>query len=313
MNSLVITAPREGHPRTVKPPSSVSHNHWFKVKHPKFPQPEIPLSKSQKCQRQRIRQAEHLAKGIPTPPPIPPKRSSKIQQHHTRIEYRLVKHQASSSKAPTTSPPPVPKLSKPIWKDILTKPRALMIRTFGDSMVVKETPPIIDVSSSLANLSCNMVFVLPQAFMAKEGQPSSMVGDVEFTGDTPIMDASTPVISSPSPTSPLIVTPSSNIPSIVILKDEPSVYIPSPVASILFEKPNPLMTQHLRPLYVQGHLDGVPVTRILVDNGSAANIMPRFMMIKLGKGDQDILPSSASIFDFAGGVTIAQGIIIMNL
>ncbi|KAH7844302.1 hypothetical protein Vadar_026615 [Vaccinium darrowii] len=73
------------------------------------------------------------------------------------------------------------------------------------------------------------------------------------------------------------------------------------------------MTQHLRPLYIQGHLDGIPINRILVDNGSAANLMPRFMLVKLGKGDQDLLPSSASISDFAGGITTAQGIIIMNL
>jgi hypothetical protein len=97
------------------------------------------------------------------------------------------------------------------------------------------------------------------------------------------------------------------------MKDEPTAYRPSPVASVLFEKPDPLMTQHLRPLYIQGHLDGIPVSRILVDNGSAANLMPRFMLVKLGKGDQDLLPSSASISDFAGGITTAQGIIIMNL
>ncbi|KAH7844334.1 hypothetical protein Vadar_026895 [Vaccinium darrowii] len=51
MSSLVITAPQEGRPRMVKPPGAVSPNHWFKVKHPKFPQPEIPLSKSQKRRR----------------------------------------------------------------------------------------------------------------------------------------------------------------------------------------------------------------------------------------------------------------------
>ncbi|KAH7847659.1 hypothetical protein Vadar_028718 [Vaccinium darrowii] len=55
------------------------------------------------------------------------------------------------------------------------------------------------------------------------------------------------------------------------------------------------------------------MTRILVDNGSTANLMPRFMMIKLRKGDQHILPFSASISNFAGGVLTTQGIIIMNL
>ncbi|KAH7855523.1 hypothetical protein Vadar_025825 [Vaccinium darrowii] len=306
MSSLVITAPQEGRPRMVKPPGSVSPNHWFKVKHPKFPQPEIPLSKSQKRRRQRIRQADRLAQGIPTPPPIPPKRSftPHYMQKKPRMEYRpvhkpVLQHVEQSSVE-------VPKVRKPAWKDILAKPRPINIRSSEDMLVVQEEAPATKVSSSLANLSCNMVFVLPTAFMAKEGQPSFMVGDVEVSGDTqeissiahvatiPVLKASTPEASE------------SQIPAIVVLKDEPTAYRPSPVASVLFEKPDPLMTQHLRPLYIQGHLDGIPINRILVDNGSAANLMPRFMLVKLGKGDQDLLPSSASISDFAGGITTAQ-------
>lgn len=63
----------------------------------------------------------------------------------------------------------------------------------------------------------------------------------------------------------------------------------------------------------QGHLDGIPVNRLLVYNGFVANLMLKFMLIILGKGDQDLLPSSANIFYFTGGVTTAQEIIIMNL
>ncbi|KAH7851303.1 hypothetical protein Vadar_009568 [Vaccinium darrowii] len=174
-------------------------------------------------------------------------------------------------------------------------------------LIVQEEAPVTKVSSSLASLSCNMVFVLPTAFMAKEGQPSSMDGDVEASGNTPEISSVTHVATIPVLKASTSEASESQIPSIVVLKDEPTAYRPSPVASVLFEKPDPLMTQHLRPLYIQGHLDGIPVNRILVDNGSAANLMPRFMLVKLGKGDQDLLPSSASISDFAGGITTAQG------
>ncbi|KAH7849292.1 hypothetical protein Vadar_015824 [Vaccinium darrowii] len=310
MSSLVITAPQEGRPRMVKPPGSVSPNHWFKVKHPKFPQPELSLSKSQKRCQQRIRQAERLAQGIPTPPPIPPKRSFAPQhvQKKSRMEYRLV--QKPTSQCVESSSAEVPKARKPAWKDILSKPRSINIRSSEDTLVVQEETPVAKVSSSLANLTCNMVFVLPTAFMAKEGQPSSMDGDVEASGDTPEISSSAPV-ATPVATIPVLkaFTPEasdSHIPSVVVLKDEPTAYCPSPVASVLFEKPDPLMTQHLRPLYIQGHLDGIPVSRILVDNGSAVNLMPCFMLVTLGKGDQDLLPSSASISDFAGGITTAQ-------
>ncbi|KAH7854829.1 hypothetical protein Vadar_018178 [Vaccinium darrowii] len=313
MSSLVITAPQEGRPRMVKPPGSVSPNHWFKMKHPKFPQPENPLSKSQKRRRQRIRQAERLAQGIPTPPPIPPKRypAPKHGQEKPRMEYRPVQKPTPQHVEPSSAE--IPKVRKPAWKDILAKPRPINIRSSEDMLVVQEEAPVTKVSSSLASLSCNMVFVLPTAFMAKEGQPSSMDGDVEVSGDAPEISSVAPVAPIPVLEASAPESSVTRIPSIVVLKDEPTVYRPSPVASVLFEKPDPMMTQHLRPLYIQGHLDGIPVNRILVDNGSAANLMPRFMLVKLGKGDQDLLPSSASISDFAGGITTAQGIIIMNL
>ncbi|KAH7847596.1 hypothetical protein Vadar_027920 [Vaccinium darrowii] len=246
MSSLVITAPQEGRPRMVKPPGSVSPNHWFKVKHPKFPQPEIPLSKSQKRRRQRIRQADRLAQGIPTPPPILPKRSFAPQymQKKPRMEYRPVQKSASQHEEPSS----VERRTTIFygWR---------CIKASGDTPEISSIAPVATI---------------------------------------PVLKASTPEASE------------SQIPSIVVLKDEPTAYRPSPVASVLFEKPDPLMTQHLRPLYIQGHLDGIPVNRILVDNGSAANLMPRFMLVKLGKGDQDLLPSSASISDFAGGITTAQ-------
>ncbi|KAH7857764.1 hypothetical protein Vadar_016262 [Vaccinium darrowii] len=227
------------------------------------------------------------------------------------MEYRPVQKPVFQHEEPSSVE--IPKVRKPAWKDILAKPRPINIRSSEDMLVVQEEAPITKVSSSLASLSCNMVFVLPTAFMAKEGQPSSMDGDVEASGDTPEISsiahvATIPVLKASTPEAS-----DSQIPSIVVLKDEPTAYRPSPVASVLFEKPDPLMTQHLRPLYIQGHLDGIPVNRMLVDNGSAANLMPRFMLVKLGKGNQDLLPSSASISDFAGGITTAQGIIIMNL
>ncbi|KAH7844531.1 hypothetical protein Vadar_029054 [Vaccinium darrowii] len=227
------------------------------------------------------------------------------------MEYRPVQKPALQHEEPSSVE--IPKVRKPAWKDILAKPRPINIRSSEDMLVVQEEAPVAKVSSSLASLSCNMVFVLPTAFMAKEGQPSSMIGDVEASGETPEISSIAPVATIPVLKASAPEASKSPIPSIVVLKDEPTAYRPSPVASVLFEKPDPLMTQHLRPLYIQGHLDGIPVNRILVDNGSAANLMPHFMLVKLGKGDQDLLPSSASISDFAGGITTAQGIIIMNL
>ena len=49
------------------------------------------------------------------------------------------------------------------------------------------------------------------------------------------------------------------------------------------------MTRHIRPLYVRGHFNGKPVSTVLVDNGSAANVMPLRMLRVLGIGIGDLI------------------------
>jgi hypothetical protein len=41
---------------------------------------------------------------------------------------------------------------------------------------------------------------------------------------------------------------------------------------VVFEK-NEESSQHLKPLYIRGHIDGKPVSRILIDGGAAINLM----------------------------------------
>lgn len=41
-----------------------------------------------------------------------------------------------------------------------------------------------------------------------------------------------------------------------------------------FDKPKEEGQRHLRPLYVKEHVDGRPMTKMLVDGGAVVNIMP---------------------------------------
>jgi hypothetical protein len=41
----------------------------------------------------------------------------------------------------------------------------------------------------------------------------------------------------------------------------------------MFEKPEEL-SQHMKPLYVRGHIDGRPISKMLVDVGTVVNLMP---------------------------------------
>jgi hypothetical protein len=33
-------------------------------------------------------------------------------------------------------------------------------------------------------------------------------------------------------------------------------------------------SQHLKPLYIQGHIDGRPISRMFIDGGTTINLMP---------------------------------------
>jgi hypothetical protein len=41
---------------------------------------------------------------------------------------------------------------------------------------------------------------------------------------------------------------------------------------VSFEKPEKL-GQHMRPLFVQGHIEGRPILKIMVDRGAGVNVM----------------------------------------
>jgi hypothetical protein len=48
----------------------------------------------------------------------------------------------------------------------------------------------------------------------------------------------------------------------------------------MFEKPEEL-SQHMKPLYVQGHINRRPISQMIIDGGAAANLMMYFVFKKL--------------------------------
>jgi hypothetical protein len=55
----------------------------------------------------------------------------------------------------------------------------------------------------------------------------------------------------------------------------------------VFEKPA-VAGEHMKPLYIKGHLDGKPVGRMMVDGGASVNIMPLALFERLGHGEHDL-------------------------
>ncbi|GKU99855.1 hypothetical protein SLEP1_g12638 [Rubroshorea leprosula] len=82
---------------------------------------------------------------------------------------------------------------------------------------------------------------------------------------------------------------------------------------IIFNKPNESMARHIKPLYISAHMDGVPVNRVLVDNGAVVNVIPSFMLRNLGKNSEDLVYTDVTISDFTGGVSKSKGVLPIAL
>jgi hypothetical protein len=80
-----------------------------------------------------------------------------------------------------------------------------------------------------------------------------------------------------------------------------------------FDKPEEKEHRHLRPLYIKGHGDGQSMIKMLVDGGSAVNVMPYAINRMLGKGEEDLTKTDMMLKDFEGKASPARGAINIEL
>lgn len=80
-----------------------------------------------------------------------------------------------------------------------------------------------------------------------------------------------------------------------------------------FERPDRAMQSHLKPLFIIGKIEGVPINKILVDYGATVNLMPHHMLRKLGKYDTDVKPRNMVLFNYEGKVGTTLGVILVEL
>jgi hypothetical protein len=67
-----------------------------------------------------------------------------------------------------------------------------------------------------------------------------------------------------------------------------------------FDKPEGEKHLHLKALYLKGYVDGKPMTKMLVDDGVAINLMPYTTYRRLGKTQEDLIKTDMTLKDFAG-------------
>ena len=63
------------------------------------------------------------------------------------------------------------------------------------------------------------------------------------------------------------------------------------------------MTRHIKPLYVRAHLNGIPVSKVLIDNGLMVNVMPLKMLRALGMSISDMIEIEVVVYTFTGEVS----------
>jgi hypothetical protein len=81
---------------------------------------------------------------------------------------------------------------------------------------------------------------------------------------------------------------------------------------VMFEKPEESI-QHLKLLYIWGHIDGKLFSRMLVDGGAAINLMSYSVFKKLGREDDELVKTNLTLNGVGSNPMEAWGVIFMEL
>jgi hypothetical protein len=80
----------------------------------------------------------------------------------------------------------------------------------------------------------------------------------------------------------------------------------------VFEKPEE-SSQHLKLLYVRGHIDGKPISSMLIDGDATVNLMPYSIFKKLGRKDDELMKTNLMLNGVGGNPMEAQGAVSIEL
>lgn len=81
----------------------------------------------------------------------------------------------------------------------------------------------------------------------------------------------------------------------------------------LIERPNEAMKSHLKPLFITGKVEDIPINKILVDCGVIVNLIPHHMLRKIGKYDTDTKHHNMVLTNYEGKMGSTLGVIQVEL
>jgi hypothetical protein len=98
-----------------------------------------------------------------------------------------------------------------------------------------------------------------------------------------------------------------------MLSEEDVTHLAFGPKEAIFQKPK-ATENHLKALYVKGHINGKPISRMLVDGGAIVNLMPYYLFMKLGGSDDELIKTNMTGSGVGRGEPMgAKGIISMEL
>nr|ABA96742.1 retrotransposon protein, putative, unclassified [Oryza sativa Japonica Group] len=81
----------------------------------------------------------------------------------------------------------------------------------------------------------------------------------------------------------------------------------------IFEKPGVTENRHLKPLYINGFVNGKPMSKMMVDGGAAVNLMPYATFRKLGRNPDDLIKTNMVLKDFGGNPSETKRVLNVEL
>ena len=98
-----------------------------------------------------------------------------------------------------------------------------------------------------------------------------------------------------------------------VIPEEEASHLDFGLCEAIFQKPKD-SDNHLKALYWRGHINGKPVSRMLVDSGAIVNLMPYSLYKKLGGTDEELIKMNMTVSGVRGGDPIgAKGVASMEL
>ncbi|KAM1493283.1 hypothetical protein PS1_025447 [Malus domestica] len=151
-----------------------------------------------------------------------------------------------------------------------------------------------------SNFHINMAYVLSAMFSVRPDQAATMENDY-LTNEPMMAHVNVEVVEGGE---------SGKAESTEVSKDSPfRIY----TDEMVFSRPNSSLANHLKPIYVAAHLEGVPFKRILIDGGAAVNVLPAKQMRKMGRGTDDLIPTDLTVSSFSGAITKTHGILPLEV